>query len=118
MACRDQQAAIECALENRHEASVDLIALRFKRPSAAGLVVHMAERTAKILIAELDVGGEQPADVDGDVLVFRQTIEINSGAHADVEIETPRQVEDEGLLLAHLKRGPFPPGFRRTEEIV
>src|SRR4051812_14173323 len=98
MACRDQQAAIECALENRHEASVDLVALRFKRPPSPGLVVHMAERAAKILVGEPEVGGEQPADVDGNVLVLRQAVEVKRGADTHVEVDPMRLVEDERLL--------------------
>src|SRR4029079_11127444 len=115
---RDEQAAIERALNDRHEASIDLIALRFNRPLPALLVVDMPERTAKIPIGELHVSGEQAVHVDRNVLILGKTIEVERRADADVEIKTARQIEYEGLFLPDFKDRSFSTRLGRTEQIV
>ena len=93
------QAAIVGAVKPRHHAALDLVPLGLDRPAPPRLVVHVAERAAKVLIGEPRFEREEPVDVHRHVLELGKPIEVPGEPPVHVEIEPLRQSKISVCLL-------------------
>ena len=60
----------------------------------------------------------QLVDVDGDVLILGQLVEMAGDASAEIELQTPRFIEDQRALVPDERLVSLAPDLRRTEQIV